>query len=144
MHGRERTARRSSTTQTMQIKPKISDPKKVPVPSNVRVLTFCLIGTPCTDQKRKKSNSRASLSLVRRPSISRPPHHRIGPGKDFLSLCHSEPRLPLRVKPGAHRSPRSPARQSWCSDCVALSVNFSLVAKTSTAWILTCNPERPL
>ena len=87
------------------------------------VIMFCLIETPCTGQKRKKIEQQSfSLSLVRRPPFSRPPRHRCGPGKASLPICDSEPRRPPRVKPGAHRGPRSPARQCWCSDCVHSSL----------------------
>ena len=80
--------------------------------------------------QQKKMNSRASLTaLYAAPPRSRPPCHRFGPGKAPLPLRHSEPRRPPRVKPGAHRGPRLPARQCWCLYCGALSVNFSLVAK---------------
>ena len=85
-----------------------------------------------------------SLSLVCRPPLSRSPRHRFGPSKAFLTLCHSEPRRPPRVKSGAHRGRCLPARQRCYSDGVALSLSFSPVAKISTARILSCNPERPL
>ena len=96
--------------------------KNVPVPS--RVISFCLVGTPYTRSKRRRGKieqKRFSLSLVRRPPLSRPSRSRFGPGRAFPPLCHSEPRRPPHVKPGAHRGPRSPARQSWCLECVALS-----------------------
>ena len=76
---------------------------------------------------RKRSN-RAVLRMLLYMA------HRFGPGKSSLPPCHSsEPRRLPRVKPGAHRGRRSPTRQCWCSDCGALSVKFSSVAKTSTA-----------
>ena len=80
----------------------------------------------------KKSCAQSfSLSLVRRPPVSRPPHHRFCPGKAFLPLCHSEPGRPPRVKPRAYRGHRSPARHSRCSDCVSLSVNFIVWSRTN-------------
>ena len=79
-------------------------------PSPFHVILFCPFGTPCTGQKVEKNKQQSfSLCLVRRPPLSRPPRHRFGPGKVVLSLCHSEPRRPPRVKPGDHRGPRSPA-----------------------------------
>ena len=106
--------------------------KKSPFP--LMKIFFCLIGAPCTGEKLKKIEQQSfSLSLVCRPPLSRPPRHRFGPGKAFLPLGHGEPRRPPRAKPSAHRGPRSPARQSWCSDSVALSLNFSVVAKKITA-----------
>ena len=131
MYEKESTARHSSNTaNTMKMKPKISERKKIPVPSHVVI--FCLIGTPCTSQRRKKNKQQSfSPSLVCRRPLSRPPLHRFGPGKAFLRLCHSEPRRPPRVKPGAHRDPRSPARHCWCSDCVRLSANFNLVRQNN-------------
>ena len=85
----------------------------------------------CNTLHRSKniSNSRASLSLVRSLPLSRPPRYRFGPGKTSLPLCHSEPRRPPRVKPGAHHGPRSAPRHCCCSDCAALSVSISLVVK---------------
>ena len=71
----------------------------------------CLIGTPCTGRKTRQKNEQSfSPSLVRRPPASRPPHLRFGAGKAFLTLCHSQPRRPPRVNPGAHRGRRSPAQ----------------------------------
>ena len=86
---------------------------EIPVPSRVNI--FCLIGTPYTRSERKKKKIEQksfSLSLVRRPPVSRPSHNRFGSGKAFPPLCHSEPRRPPHVRSGAHRGPRSPARQS--------------------------------
>ena len=106
-------AQHGTAAKTMKMKPKTRKGKKIPVP--FRVIFFCLIGTPYTRPKRRKekiAQKSFSLSLVRRPPLSRPPRHRFGPGKAFITLCHSEPRRPPRVKPGAHRGPRSPARQS--------------------------------
>ena len=71
-----------------------------------------LIGTPGTG-KAKMTNSRASLSLARCPTLSRPPRHLFGPGKAFRVLCPSDPRCAPRVKPDAHRGPRSPALECW-------------------------------
>ena len=66
-------------------------------------IIFRLIETSCAGEKsKKKSNSRASLSLVRCPPLSRPPHHRSGAGKAFLPLSLSEPRRAPHAKPGAH------------------------------------------
>ena len=110
---------------------KFGKKKQSPSP---REIIFCLIGTPCTGQRHKKIvQQRFSLSLVRRPALSLPPRHRFGPGKAFLPLCRGEPRRPPRVKPGAHRGRRSPARQCCCSDWVPPSVIFSPVAKIRTA-----------
>ena len=109
---------------------KLERKKKSP---SAYIIIFCLIETPSTGQKIKNIEQQSSLSLVRRPPLSRPPCFRFGPGKAFLTLCQSEPRRPPRVKPGAHHGRRSSAQQCWCSDCVALSSNFSLVAKISTA-----------
>ena len=53
--------------------------------------------------KRKKSSSRARPSRDHLATDS----VRV----KLSSLCHSEPRRPPRVKPGAHRGRRSPARQ---------------------------------
>ena len=115
--------------------------KKIPVSS-------CTIFWPDWDtlprsNRGKIEHQSFSLSLVR-PPVSRPSHHRLDPSKMSPPLCHSEPRRPPCVGPSAHRCPRLPARQSWCSDCVAPSANFSLDAEISTAGILFCNPERPL
>ena len=68
-----------------------------------------------------------TLSLVRRPSVSPPLHHRRGRGKAFPVARRASSPV------GAYRGPRSPAQKGWCADCVALSVNFSMVAKISTA-----------
>ena len=106
---------------------------------------FCLIGTPSNSQERKKTNSRASLlaSYADRPSRDHLATDSVR--VRFSSLFyHSEPRRPPHVKPGAHRAPRSPARQCWCSGCVCLSANFSLVRKNKHRLKLSCNPERPL
>ena len=92
----------------------------------------------------KQIEPKSSLSLVCRPPLLRPPRHRFGPGKSFLTLCHSQPRRPARVKAVAHRGRRSPARQRWCSNCAAPSFNFSVVAKIGTVSILSCNHEGPL
>ena len=115
MYEGESTSRPSSTATTMQIIPKFPTRKTIFVPSHV--IIFCLIGTPMhrsNGQKKKKNEQPSfSLSLVGRSPLSLPPRHRFGPGKAFLPLCHSsEPRRPTRAKPGAHRGPRSPARQS--------------------------------
>ena len=105
--------------------------KKIPRPS--RVIIFCVIGTPCTGKKKQQKKQQSfSLRLVCRPPVSRPPRHQFGPGKAFFTLCHSEPRRPPRIKPGAHRGRLWPARQC-CSDWVPPSVIFSPVAKISTA-----------
>ena len=74
-----------------------------------------LIGTPCAGQKQKKTNSGASLSLVRCPLVWLLPRHRFSPrhrfgpvkGKAFVPLCPIEPHRAPRVNPGAHRGPRS-------------------------------------
>ena len=122
----------SSTARTLKMKPNTLERKKISRPPHA--IMFCLSGAPCTGQKRRKSKHQSfCLSLVHRPPLSRPPRHRFGPGKAFLTLCHSEPRRPPRLKPGSHHGRRSLAPQCWCSDCVALSLNFSLVAKISTA-----------
>ena len=107
---------------------------KTKIPVSFHVIFLCWLEHLAPVKKKKIVQQSFSFSLVRHPPVSRPPHHRFGPGEAFLPLCHSEPRRPFRVKPGAHRGRRSPARQCWCSDCVTLSVNFSLVAKISTAW----------
>ena len=134
MYETESTAPHSSTAKTMQIKLKTLERKQRNAPPRAKI--SCLIGTYYIGQAEinKKLNSRASLSAsyAVRP-LSRPQRHRFGPGKAFLTLCHSEPCHPPRVKPGAHRGCRSSAWHCWCSDCVALSLNFSPVAKMSTA-----------
>ena len=65
---------------------------------------------PVEKKKQKIAQKSLSLSLVRRPPLPRPPRHRFGPGEAFNTLCHNQPRRPARVKPGAHRRRRSPAR----------------------------------
>ena len=111
MYERESTARQSSTAKTMKVKPNKSERNKIPAPSHL--IIFCLLGTPCTGQKEKNRTASFFFRLVRRTPVSRPPRHRFGPGKASLSLCHGEPRHPPCVKSGAHRGPRSPARQCW-------------------------------
>ena len=81
--------------------------------------------------KKKKKNSKAFLSASYTARLSRD-HLTTDLVRVKLSSL-SATVIPPRLKPGAHRGPRSPAQQSRCSACVALSVNFSLVAKISTA-----------
>ena len=129
---RESTARYGSPVKTIKTKPKNSERKQNPRPFSYN--NFLPDWNTLHRSKRKKNEQKSvSLSLVSRPTVSRRPRHRFGPGKAFLPLCHNESGRPPRVKPGAHHGLRSPARQSWCSDCVALSVKFSLVTKISTA-----------
>ena len=110
----------------------ISERKKIPSPLSCN--HFSLIGSPCTGQKKRFEQQSFYLSLVQRPPVTRPLRHRLGPGKAFVPLCHCcESCHSSHFKLGANRGTRSPARQCWYSDCVALSVNFSLVAKISTA-----------
>ena len=124
-------AQHGTAAKTMKMKPKIRKEKKIPVPS--RVIIFCLIGTPYTRSKRRKEKNRTEelLSQPRTPpaplaTISQP----IRSGQSFPpSLPHSEPRRQLHVKPGAHRGPPSRARQSRCSECVALSLIFIFCLK---------------
>ena len=129
MHERQSTARNSSAAKTMKMRSKISERKTTPRPLSCNHSS--LIEAPCTG-RNLKTNQSFSLGLVRRPP-SRPPRHRLGPDQAFLPLCHSEPCRPPRVKPGSHRGPPSPARHFLCSDLVALSATFSLVAKIRTA-----------
>ena len=82
---------------------------------------------------KKNVQQSFSLSLIRRPPLSRPTRHRFGPGKVFLTLCHSQPRDPPRVKRGAHCGRRSPARQCCYSVWVPPSVIISPVEKISSA-----------
>ena len=131
MYEGESTARHSSTAKTLKMKPKLSGRRKIPVPS--RVIIFCLIGTPYTrsksERKKKKIKQKSSLSLVRRPPLSRPSRNRFGPGKAFLPVCHSELRRPPHVKPGA---------------TLALVCQLSFVANIYTAQFLFCVSQRPL
>ena len=125
MYERDSTARHSSTVKTMKMNPKIPERKKTPAPS--RVIMSCLIGTPYTGQKEKKikiEQQSFSLSLVRRPPLSRPSRNRFGPGKAFLPPCHSEPRRPLHVKPVAalvRQLDKVGAQNAWLSQRFLIS-----------------------
>ena len=90
----------------------------MPVPPHVTIV--CPWNTVHWSKKKQIEQQSFSLSLLRRPPLSRPLRRRFGRGKAFLPLCHSDPRRTPRVKPGAHRYPRSPAQRCRWSGGVRL------------------------
>ena len=103
---------------------KVENKKSVPSDAIISRLVWNTLS-----RSEQKSYSRELLlGFVRCPPLLRPPRHRFGPSNYFLPFGPCEHRRPPRVKPGARRGPRCPARQFWCSDCDAFSMKFSLVA----------------
>ena len=82
----------------MEMNPKISERKQNPC----FLSRNYFLPAPYIGHNRKKENieyQSFSLSLVRRPPLSRPPHHRLDPEKAFLHLYQSDPQCLPHVRP---------------------------------------------
>ena len=131
---KESTARHSGTAaKQCKMKPKISGRKTNPRPSPK--LIFCLIGTPCTGQKRKTMNSRASLSAS---YAAHPSRNHLATDSVRVKLSSLSATAPSHASREARCSPWP----SFASSAVlvfklgAPSFNFSVVAKISTDIVL--------
>ena len=107
------------------------------------IFSAWLDGTPCPGKKKQKKLERLSFSpsLVRRPPVSRPPHHRFGTDKALPFPASVSAVARLRESRCSRCGPRSPARQRWCSEFLALPVKTQLGRKNRHR--SNSNLERP-